>query len=70
MLVLTRKRGESFTIYGELIKITVVDVKGGQVRIGIEAPIEIPVLRSETPDDGRYPLTKSKPSNGDDTNEN
>ena len=37
MLILTRKSGESITI-GDDVKITIVEVKGKQVRIGIDAP--------------------------------
>ena len=46
MLVLTRKRDESIII-GDDIKITIVDVRGDQVKIGIEAPRSIPVHREE-----------------------
>ncbi len=46
MLVLTRKRDESIMI-GDDIKITIVDVRGDQVKIGIEAPRSIPVHREE-----------------------
>ncbi len=46
MLVLTRKPGESVTI-GDDIKITVIDVKGRQVRIGISAPREMTIHREE-----------------------
>ena len=46
MLVITRKDGESVLI-GENIKITVVKSKGGQVKIGIEAPKEVVVTREE-----------------------
>lgn len=47
MLVLERKRGESIII-GDDIVITITDVlQGGKVRIGIAAPIEIPVHRQE-----------------------
>lgn len=46
MLVLTRKRDESIII-GDSIKVTVVDVRGDQVKIGIEAPRSIPVHREE-----------------------
>lgn len=46
MLVLTRKRDESIII-GDDIKITVVDVRGDQVKIGIDAPRQIPVHREE-----------------------
>ena len=46
MLILTRKVGESITI-GDQIRICVIDVKGRQVRLGIEAPTETTVHRSE-----------------------
>jgi carbon storage regulator len=46
MLVLSRKRGESLTIDGN-IRVCVVDIDRNSVRIGIEAPPEIPVLREE-----------------------
>jgi len=46
MLVLTRKRDESIMI-GDEIKITVVDVRGDQVKLGIEAPRHVPVHREE-----------------------
>ena len=46
MLVLTRKSGESIQI-GPQIKITVIEVKRGQVRVGIEAPSETMVHREE-----------------------
>lgn len=46
MLVLTRKSGETINI-GDDIKITVMDVKGGQVKIGIEAPRTVKVHRGE-----------------------
>ena len=46
MLVLTRKQGEGIII-GDDIKITVVELKGGGVRIGIEAPRDLKVHRQE-----------------------
>jgi carbon storage regulator len=46
MLVLTRKVDESIII-GDNIKITVVDIRGDQAKIGIEAPREISVHREE-----------------------
>lgn len=46
MLVLTRRLGESINI-GENIKITVVDIDGKQVKIGIDAPRDISVFREE-----------------------
>ena len=46
MLIITRKDNESLFI-GDDIKITVLDVKGNQVRIGIDAPKDIDVHREE-----------------------
>lgn len=46
MLVLSRKVGERIWI-GEDISVTVVRITGGGVRIGIEAPAEMPVVREE-----------------------
>ena len=46
MLILTRKLGESITI-GDDIKITFLETKGKQIRIGIEAPTHIAVHREE-----------------------
>ncbi|GBE24890.1 carbon storage regulator [bacterium BMS3Bbin02] len=46
MLVLTRRPGESIVI-GHNIVITLLEVKGGQVRIGIDAPRDIDVHRLE-----------------------
>ncbi len=46
MLILTRKPGETITI-GHEIKVVVLDIKGRQVKIGIEAPTHIPVHRME-----------------------
>ncbi|MCA9774681.1 MAG: carbon storage regulator CsrA [Myxococcales bacterium] len=46
MLVLTRKAGESVSI-GDDIKVKVIEIQGGQVRLGISAPPSIPVHREE-----------------------
>lgn len=46
MLVLTRKSGEGIII-GDRIKVIVVEVKGNQVKLGIEAPEELTVYREE-----------------------
>ena len=46
MLVLSRKAEESMYI-GDDIKITVLDIRGGQVRIGITAPQHIKIHREE-----------------------
>lgn len=49
MLVLSRHRDESIII-GDNIIITVVDVRGDKVRLGIDAPTDIPVHRQEVYD--------------------
>ena len=46
MLVLTRKIGEQIVI-GDDIKIKIVEIKGKQVRIGIDAPRDVAVNREE-----------------------
>ena len=46
MLVLARKPGERIVI-NEEITVTVLEVRGSQIRLGIEAPTEIPVRREE-----------------------
>jgi carbon storage regulator len=46
MLILTRKLGENIRI-GDKIKVTILDIKGGQVKLGIEAPPEVAVHREE-----------------------
>ncbi|MFI5455695.1 MAG: carbon storage regulator [Isosphaerales bacterium] len=46
MLVLTRKLMEKLFI-GDDICVTVVRLEGGQVRLGIDAPREVPVVRAE-----------------------
>lgn len=46
MLILTRKLNESITI-GDSIEISVIEIKGDQVKLGINAPREIKVYRNE-----------------------
>jgi carbon storage regulator len=46
MLVLSRKKNESIVV-DDAIVITVVEIRGDKVRLGIEAPREVPIHRSE-----------------------
>ena len=67
MLVLSRKQNERIRV-GESVVVTVVRVNGGKVRIGIEAPSEMRVLRDELKidalgevflkDDGVLPISR------------
>ena len=63
MLVLSRQRDETIMI-GDYIEVTVVDIRGDKVRLGITAPKEIPVHRKEVYDairrENREP-TQAKP---------
>ena len=58
MLVLSRQRDESIMI-GDKVVITIVDIRGDKVRLGIQAPGEIPVHRQEVYEaikrEGRHP---------------
>ncbi len=56
MLVLSRKRGESLVVGGE-IRITVTRISGNRVSIGIEAPAEVRVVRAELAEDSRSTRT-------------
>lgn len=49
MLVLSRQRDESIII-GDNIVLTIVDIRGDKVRLGIQAPKDIPVHRQEVYD--------------------
>jgi carbon storage regulator len=50
MLVLTRQRGETIIVDGNII-ITIIEVRGDKVRIGIEAPRDVSVHREEIYDE-------------------
>ena len=57
MLILTRRIGETLKI-GDTVSVTVLGAQGNQVKLGIEAPKDVTVLREELRDrDGR----KSRP---------
>lgn len=46
MLVLSRKKNESIVIANDIV-ITIVEIRGDKVRLGIEAPKDVPVHRQE-----------------------
>lgn len=46
MLILTRKVGESITI-GQDIKVKIISVDQGQVKLGFDAPVDVPIFRDE-----------------------
>lgn len=60
MLVLSRHKNESITI-GDDITITIVDIRGDKVRLGVEAPREVPVHRREVYD----AILRSKEAEGE-----
>lgn len=49
MLILTRKQGESFLL-GENIEISIAEISGDRVRIAINAPRDVKILRKELKD--------------------
>mgnify|MGYP003980860161 FL=1 len=65
MLVLSRHRGESIIIGDDGIVITIVEIRGDKVRLGIVAPKEVPVHRLEVYDkiqkEREDPASKEKP---------
>ena len=62
MLVLSRKPGEVVVI-GDNIRLTVVSVSGQQVRLGLAAPADVPILRGElhAPRQAPDPLPGGRP---------
>ena len=60
MLVLSRQRDESIMI-GDDVEITIVDVRGDKVRLGITAPKSIPVHRREVYDAIQREKSGNKP---------
>lgn len=49
MLALTRKKGESLVINNN-VEITILEIRGDQIKIGISAPKEVPIYRKEVYD--------------------
>lgn len=60
MLVLSRKQNQEILI-GDNVKITVLKIKGNTVRLGIEAPRNINVIRGELPRHDQYGVATDKP---------
>ena len=46
MLALTRKKGESLVINND-IEITILEIRGAQIKLGVSAPKEVPIYRKE-----------------------
>ncbi|MBF0358061.1 MAG: carbon storage regulator CsrA [Magnetococcales bacterium] len=65
MLILTRRIGESLNI-GDEIKITLLGIKGNQVRIGIDAPKHVEVHREEIYDKIKRETRKANRTMSDD----
>lgn len=61
MLILTRKRGETVVI-GDNVAVTVLGVKGQQVRIGIAAPDDVAIHREEVLKRQTEPTPEQAPS--------
>ena len=59
MLILTRRVGETLII-GDKVTVTVLGVKGNQVRIGVNAPKDVPVHRQEI-----YERIRNEPAHGE-----
>lgn len=65
MLVLSRKKNESIVINND-ITIVVVEIRGDKVRLGVEAPKEVPVHRREVYDAiKRHEASRSEDSSGE-----
>jgi carbon storage regulator CsrA len=61
MLVLSRKIDEQIII-GDNVRVTVVSIRGNQVRLGFEAPPSVPIFREELhPEASHHPLSSGRP---------
>lgn len=54
MLVLTRGLKQQIVIGDQLVVVTVLEVKGGRVRLGIEAPADVAIRRMEIADPNQH----------------
>lgn len=59
MLVLSRKKGEALCL-GDDVTVTVVDVRGGRISLGIEAPKDLQVSRKEVYEEMKAEREKRK----------
>ena len=69
MFVLPRKRSESVEIDGangcqRVLKMTAVEIRGGTVKLGFEAEVDVPILRSEVSERTRTGGRSSPPVSG------
>ena len=69
MLVLSRKSSESVEIGGangcqRVLKVTVVEIRGGTVKLGFEADADVPIFRSEVSERTRTGGRSSRPASG------
>lgn len=60
MLLLTRRVGESLYI-GNTVKLTILASNGNQIRLGIEAPDDVLILREELVQEIEYPAEATTP---------
>jgi carbon storage regulator len=63
MLVLSRKVGESVVIEGGIV-IRVLEIGGGRLRLGIEAPVDVSIRRAELPPHSERSIEKPIVVNG------
>jgi|AntRauTorckE6833_2_1112554.scaffolds.fasta_scaffold51941_2 carbon storage regulator len=68
MLVLSRKKDETIIIGDNSVTVKIIEINGGQVKLGIEAPREVSIYREELyesiKDENMQSLTETKPDSG------